>query len=282
MPRRTLVLGGGGVTGIAWEIGLIAGLADRGLDLRSADVVIGTSAGSVVGAALGSPMEPRAAYEEQLEPPEPQPKAVLGPWTLVRYAAALGSTRDLDRGVIRLGTWAAKGSRTDPAERVAVFEAGLPSHEWPLRFDLRVTATSTVDGRLHVFDRACDVPLPYAVAASCAVPLVWPPVVVDGVAYLDGGMRSPANVDLAQGSSAVVVIAPLVRAMRHTATPAAQLAALRLGERGVLVAPSRTALRAIGRNLLDPARRAASARAGYADAALVRDRVARAWTAHRP
>jgi NTE family protein len=277
MPRRTLVLGGGGVTGIAWELGLIAGLADRGLDLRRADVVIGTSAGSVVGAVLGSGPEPKAAYEAQLEPPEKEPKASLGPWTIARYAVAMGSTRDIDRGVVRLARWAEGSRRGDAAERVAVIESRLPSRDWPLRFDLRVTATSTVDGRLRVFDRTSGVPLAYAVSASCAVPLVWPPVEIGGIAYMDGGMRSPANVDLAHHSERVIVIAPLTGALRRAARPATQLAALGLGTRGALVAPTRAALDAIGHNLLDPARRAASAKAGYADADRVIDRLAAAW-----
>ncbi|MGO8895116.1 MAG: patatin-like phospholipase family protein, partial [Streptosporangiaceae bacterium] len=68
MDRRALILGGGGVTGIAWEIGVIAGLADRGIDLAAADVIIGTSAGSVVGADITSGQEPEALYQAQLAP----------------------------------------------------------------------------------------------------------------------------------------------------------------------------------------------------------------------
>jgi NTE family protein len=52
MTTHALVLGGGGEAGVAWEIGLLAGLAQRGVDLRDADVVIGTSAGAIVGTLL--------------------------------------------------------------------------------------------------------------------------------------------------------------------------------------------------------------------------------------
>src|SRR5215218_11175718 len=67
--RTALVLGGGGITGIAWEIGLLAGLADAGIDLSTADLVVGTSAGSVVGAQVACGAELPFLYDRQLEPP---------------------------------------------------------------------------------------------------------------------------------------------------------------------------------------------------------------------
>ena len=73
MDRRALVLGGGGVTGVAWEIGLITGLAGLGIDLAAADVIIGTSAGSVVGADIASGQQLEALYQAQLAPPAPSP-----------------------------------------------------------------------------------------------------------------------------------------------------------------------------------------------------------------
>ena len=65
MDRRALILGGGGVTGIAWETGLIAGLADRGVDLAAADVIIGTSAGPVAGTDIASGQELESLYQAQ-------------------------------------------------------------------------------------------------------------------------------------------------------------------------------------------------------------------------
>ena len=65
MDRRALVLGGGGITGIAWETGLIAGLAALDIDLAAADVIIGTSAGSVVGTDIASGQGPRRGTARQ-------------------------------------------------------------------------------------------------------------------------------------------------------------------------------------------------------------------------
>src|SRR6266545_6959174 len=82
MGRRALVLGGGGVTGVAWEVGVIAGLAGMGIDLAAADVIIGTSAGSVVGADITSGQEPEMLYQAQLAPPVPEPAARMG-WGII-------------------------------------------------------------------------------------------------------------------------------------------------------------------------------------------------------
>jgi NTE family protein len=117
-----------------------------------------------------------------------------------------------------------------------------------------------------------------AVAASCAVPGVWAPVSTAGRRLIDGGMRSPANVDLAQGCDRVAVLAPTGGGFSRAATVAAQVAALRAAGSQVVVAnPDAGARKAIGRNVLDPARRAAAARAGRAQAATVAAEFAAVW-----
>src|SRR6266511_1931685 len=68
MTRRALVFGGGGITGIAWEWGILAGLAERGVKLTEADLVVGTSAGSVVGAQVACDQDVKVRYEAQLAP----------------------------------------------------------------------------------------------------------------------------------------------------------------------------------------------------------------------
>ena len=69
MATRALVLGGGGVAGIAWELGLLSGWAGEGVDVREADLVVGTSAGSVVGAQLRLDGDLQSLFERQLLPP---------------------------------------------------------------------------------------------------------------------------------------------------------------------------------------------------------------------
>ncbi len=277
---RALVLGGGGITGIAWEIGLLLGLRDAGVDLTAADTVVGTSAGSVVGAQLACGLDLREMYDAQLARPETGIGASFGRLTMLRYAALLMVPGDDATRRRRLGRASVRAAgRHDavrPEERVAVIEAVLPTSSWPDR-DLRVTAVDADTGELVVLDGHGDVDLVRAVASSCAVPLVWPPVPVDGRRLVDGGARSGTNADVATGAERVVVLAPLPRSFSRRQSIPAQLA--RTGARATaVVSPDEASLAAIGRNVLDPAQRAASARAGRVQAASVGADVARAWT----
>jgi NTE family protein len=164
-------------------------------------------------------------------------------------------------------------STVSEAERRQVIASRLPISEWPER-DLRITAVDAESGEFVVFDRDSGVSLVDAVGASCAVPGVWPPVTIDGRRYIDGGMRSPANADLAAEYERVVVLAPVVRGGGPMPGAAGQVAGLR---RAALVPPDADSIRAIGRNVLDPARRAAAARAGRAQAEEALTAVAEVW-----
>jgi NTE family protein len=275
---RALVLGGGGITGIAWEWGLLAGLASAGVDLRSADRVVGTSAGSVVGAQVANGLDPAERYEAQLVPPDGELAATLGPGLLARFALAMVGSRAPQRVRQRIGRFARQASTgATEAERVAVIESRLPVTSWPSSPSLLITAVDTETGAFRVFDRDAGVPLVSAVSASCAVPGVWPPVTIEGKRYMDGGVRSGANADLAEGCSRVVVLAPIPRAFGPMPGAVAQAEELRRSAEVVLVTPSAEALKAFGRNVLDPAARAGAARAGLAQAASVVDSVRAVW-----
>ena len=277
--RTALVLGGGGITGIAWEIGVLAGLAEAGVDLTGADLVVGTSAGSVVGAQLTSGADLEALFARQLEPPTGEQAARMTRSALLRYGlAALRSRRDDVGFRRRIGALALAaeqaGLTPTEQERLDVIGSRLVSREWPDR-DLRITAVGAESGEFRVLDRTSGVPLLQAVAASCAVPGVYPPVTIDGRRYVDGGMRSAANADLAEGHDRVVVLAPIPRGMGPLASVDAQVTGM--VARVAVVSPDDASRRAIGRNVLDPAARAGSARAGRAQAADVAAEVTEVW-----
>ncbi|WP_091941757.1 patatin-like phospholipase family protein [Trujillonella endophytica] len=277
--ERALVLGGGGITGIAWEIGVLAGLAEAGVDLTGADLVVGTSAGSVVGAQVTSGAGLDELYARQLEPPSSERVARMSRAGLARYAWAMLRSRGRDeefrRRVGALAMAAADAGLTPTEEeRLAVIGSRLVSSEWPDRRFV-VTAVDARSGEFSRLDRDSGVPLVPAVAASCAVPGVYPPVTIDGRRYVDGGMRSAANADLAEGYERVVVLAPIARGIGPLASVDAQVTGL--VARVAVVSPDEAGRRAIGRNVLDPAARRPSAEAGRAQAAAVVDRVREAW-----
>ena len=225
--RRALVLGGGGITGIAWEIGVLAGLAEAGVDLTGADLVVGTSAGSVVGAQLTGGADLETLFARQLEPPTGEQAARMTRSALLRYGlAALRSRGDDVAFRRRVGALALAAERAGltptEQERLDVIGARLAGTEWPQR-DLKITAVDAETGEFRVLDRTAGVPLLQAVAASCAVPGVYPPVTIDGRRYIDGGMRSAANADLAQGYDRLVVLAPIPRGVGPIASVDAQV-----------------------------------------------------------
>ncbi|MBC8993292.1 patatin-like phospholipase family protein [Micromonospora chalcea] len=155
--------------------------------------------------------------------------------------------------------------------------AAACSPDWPAA-RLLVTAVDAASGEFVVFDADSGASLVDAVGASCAVPGVWPPVTIGDRRFVDGGVRSPVNADLAAGCERVVVLAPTRAAVGPMPRLSAQVTALRAaGARVAVVSPDRAARTAIGRNVLDPARRSASARAGFAQADTVADEVAGVW-----
>ena len=278
--RTGLVLGGGGITGIAWEIGLLFGLAQAGVDLSGADLVVGTSAGSVVGAQLASGAELEAMYGRQLEPPKQEKVARMTRANLAQYGWALLRSRGKDvefrRRVGALALAAEKAGLTpSEQERLDVIGSRLLGTEWPDR-PLVLTAVDAETGEFSAFDRDSGVPLLKAVAASCAVPGVYPPVTIGERRYIDGGMRSAANADLASDCERLVVLAPIPRGIGPMASVDAQVGSM--VSRVAVVSPDKASRAAIGRNVLDPAARAGSARAGRAQAASVLDRVGEVWT----
>lgn len=278
MATRALVLGGGGVTGVAWELGILRGLAEAGVDLRVADLVVGTSAGSMVGAQISSGASVEDRYAAQLAGPVTDAAPRMGSAAMVRFCWALLLSGDPQRTRARIGRLALSTKTVPEAERRAVIEARLGVSAWP-RQRLLITAVDAESGEFVAFDRDWGVSLIDAVSASCAVPGVWPAVTIDGRRWIDGGVRSPANADLAAECDRVVIVAPMAGGFRSVPSVHRQVARLRAEGREVaVVSPDEAAQRAIGRKVLDPARRAPAARAGYEQSASVAEDVAAVWS----
>jgi NTE family protein len=207
-----LVLARGGPAALAWELGVLRGLADAddGLarKVTGADTVIGTSAGSSVAAQITSGIPLRELYDAQLSAgtAEIEVKLNLTEFTS-RFGAAVADAVDETDRRLRVGAFALAASTVPETTRRAVIAARLPAAEWPDQ-DLRIPAIDAITGEVVIFTRDSGVALVDAVTASCAVPGIWPPASIGGHRYIDGGVRSSTNVDLAAGADQILLITP--------------------------------------------------------------------------
>jgi NTE family protein len=277
---RALVLGGGGVAGIAWELGLLSGLAASGVDVRDADLVVGTSAGSVVGTLLRTGRDLEELYAAQLGPVPATERAVPfdGAAFSAGVAAALAGVTGQQEARARIGALALRARTMPESERRAVIGGRIGTPEWPAQ-RLVVTVVDTADGEFLAVDRDTGFPLLDAVAASCAVPAVHPPVTIGRRRFTDGGMRSATNADLAAGCDTVLVVAPVAGAAGSPLGPSLdeEMAALRREGRAHLVLADEAAVQAFGTNPLDPATREPCARAGRAQGETVAEEIRASW-----
>jgi NTE family protein len=289
--KRALVLGGGGPVGKAWETGLAAGFADLGLNLATAELIVGTSAGAIVGAeiALGKdmnhamPVAPPAAGPSPTGPAGPPP----GLQELMAAIAQATASADPEAARQRIGQLALSASV--PPEQIAIGRpnlAGAAGQSWPP--SLQATSVSTRTGRRQVWSASSNVPLEKALAASSALPGVWPPITIGDDRYMDGGVVSVLNADLAQGYDSVIVISCFRIGDGTDGTPVspadgealADLDALRRGGTKVeLISPDGAflALTKNGAMMLIPALEPQALELGKQQAAREIERVRAAW-----
>jgi NTE family protein len=234
------------------------------VELLGAGLFVGTSAGSTVAAQITSGLSLPELFQRQVDPALQVPELPAVP-DEEAMAALFGDAWEAAEGPLdlrrRIGELALAAPTVSEAERRAVIAARLPRHTWP-EVDLKIVAVDAETGEERVFDRASGVGLVEAVAASCAVPGTWPPVTIAGRRYIDGGVRSGENADLATGCDQVIVVQ--VMDVPGSTDLDDQVAALRgQGAQVTVIRPDEESREAIGPNLLDPGVREASARAGH-------------------
>ena len=291
-PRRAIVLAGGGVLGFAWMIGALAALeAEAAIDTRSVDLLVGTSAGSVAAALLArgisvdeirrhhqgvpAPTDPPIAFDHDLRTGRALPlRPRLRPGSPLLLLDALRHPRKTRPIVALAGALPAGRGTLEPIRRLV---AGISdgNGQWPQRPRTWIVATDYRTGRRVVFGRDAEAALPDAVVASCAIPAWYPPVVIDGRPYIDGGAVSNASADLVAdaGVDEVYVFAPMAsverdrprspvsrieRAIRQAITRGivSDIESVRAGgARVMLLTPGPEDLAVIGANLMNPRRR---------------------------
>lgn len=260
---------------------MLAGLAEAGLDLSDANFILGTSAGSVVGSqlAMGRSASALAApfLSDQTQPQASSPSQLLGSAPpdlsvlIQKMTAAVSGEGPAERARVELGTWALQAQTISEEAFIASFGQTIrdyPEGSWPDRF--ACTAVDTANGDFVVWDKQSGVSLSRAVASSCSVPGIFPPVTIGSRRYMDGGMRSATNADMARGYDVVFVLAltvgsaaasPMTEVFRRRLE--AELDAVRQGgSRVELILPDAASLEAFGMNLMDYRRRPAAAKAG--------------------
>ena len=287
-PSRALVLGGGGSAGNAWLIGVIAGLADAGIDVTDADLIVGTSAGATAAAQITS-ASAADLLAATIAPPtrsatagaRPRPAGPsLQTRHLDRMKEIIATASDADDRRRRMGQEFEKDAAPlTSAQWRATVAARFPTALWP-RQRVLITAVDARTGEPVVFDRTSGIDLVDAVAASCAGGFAYE---IGDAQYIDGGYRSNAdNADLAAGHERVLVLSPLggrsftpVEWGTHLATQVDELRAQ--GSRVETVVPDAAALTAFGDNMMNPATRPPAARAGYDQGRAVADLVSELW-----
>ena len=273
-----LVLGGGGVVGVAWEIGVLAGLAgELGWDPAAADVLVGTSAGSVIGTNLRHGRTLDDLVEEQRtgglqvgrqEGPPADPAAAL------EVFRSWAGVEHMDADAARRTAQLALAVPT-PTEDVMVesFRSALPTETWPAG-DLRITGVSVSTGERVAWTAGSGVELVRAVTASCAVPGMFPAVTVGGDRYLDGGLWSGSNADVLAGDDLETAL--FIGPMGVGSTGLGAMSARMLERERALLATAGTSLQvlepgerfvAAAMQLMDPTRRVEALEIGLAEGA---------------
>jgi len=274
--HRALVLGGGGIAAIAWQTGLAAAFDRAGVDLSAADVVLGTSAGATVAAQIASTTGAQEWYRRQVDPAvqnrelRPPGLSVGELWeAMLRIAEEVSDPAERRR---RVGALALAADTVPESVRRAVVAGRLPEGGWPDR-RIAVVAVDALSGQRRVFESGSPVDLVDAVAASSAVPGIWPPVTIGGTRYIDGGIYSSANADLAVGFPVVLIVAPMPDPELDV-----QVHGIESEGRALVVAPDDASLAAFGSEPLDPEVREPAARAGYEQGTVLAADVGRFWS----
>ena len=292
MAKRALVLGSGGPVGIAWETGVLAGLAEAGVDLSDTDLIVGTSAGSIVGAqvAMGKAFGDLAAsiLEESAPLSRPSPHLPVLPdpdFTNFtnKMAEAISGKRAAREVRVEIGKWALRTETVSEEMFIAILDYlfyEFVEDRWPDR-NFACTAVDALSGEFVVWNKGASVSVKRAIASSCSVPGVFPPITINGRRYMDGGTHSPTNADLAKGYDNAVVIAvsgaagdPEMAAQFRRQLDKELIILRESGTKVELLVPGASSIRAFGPNLMDPRNAVGAVRAGLvqgnADAAMLR------------
>jgi NTE family protein len=272
--NRAVVLGAGGLVGTGWLAGLANGLRRHGVNLTEADLIVGTSAGAIVGAMLatGQDLDPLGTFVGA-DTPTTTETSTMDSGVLAEVFAVMGDPTMSPAATRRkAGELALAADTMTEAAHISQMGALITARDWP-QGALRVTAVDTETGDQEIWDRTKNVPLLAAVASSCAVPGVYPPITINGRRYIDGGFYSPTNANLAADARVLLVIQPL--AHQFPSDILDRELAVAGAETILRIVPDSASVQALGTNLQERANWPVAYQAGQHQAteaaALIRD-----------
>lgn len=283
--RRALVLGGGGIVGVAWETALLAGLMEGGVDLRAADLIVGTSAGSIVGSQIASGRDPRDMTREGRERPAPPAGDKPDVSSIAAVFTAWASFDEMTpANCAHVGKLALE-AKTMPEEELLARSERNEGGAWPAS-PLLIVAVDCESGEMRAFDAASGVPMQRAISASCSVPGMFPPVTIEGRRYTDGGLRSGTSADLAEriAPDVVLIVAPMGSSTESAfgrlmaRQIAAETAGLEAAGAKVAVIQFDDAAKRSATSLMDPAAAAPAAAAAEAHGRRIADEIGAFWS----
>jgi NTE family protein len=181
--------------------------------------------------------------------------------------------------LVEVGQFALAAKTISEEQFLASFGSITKAGEaWPKGF--ACTAVDAIDGSFHVWEAASNVELGRAIASSCSVPGIYPPITINSRRYVDGGMRSGTNFDLGRGSDKVLAVAVVGNLGLDLMKARAESEAAKLRASGALVEliiPDANCREAFGNNLMDARRRGDVALAGVVQGRAEAARIKAFW-----
>lgn len=206
MLNGAIVLGGGGSLAIGWQLGYLYALEKEGIDIRNADLVIGTSGGAQAATGITSTKSWEEIFNEQIEPksneepPQQNMEAVVA-----RYSEIAQKSNNAEEWIENYSAFALEENKFDESEHINRLKHRIKVESWPQ--NLMITAIDAQESKRAVFTKESNVDIYRAMASSGSLPGVWPATSIDGKKYYDGGCHSMENADLAKGANKVLILA---------------------------------------------------------------------------
>ncbi|MCI2773983.1 patatin-like phospholipase family protein [Staphylococcus petrasii] len=204
--EHAIVLGGGGSLAIGWELGYLSALSEAGIDVRHADLVIGTSGGAQAGTSLTSDYSWEEIYDQQIAPKSNEEPPVNDMSEIfARYNEIEKNASTPEEWIKNYSIYALEDHKFNESVHINRLKNRIKVSEWPS--NMMITAVNANKAQRVALTSESNVNIHRAMASSGSLPGVWPATTIDGDKHFDGGCHSMENADLAKGAKKVLIFA---------------------------------------------------------------------------